>query len=310
METAEATIAKLTELRQAVEAADDAWFDALKAGAAGKDEKAICNAAKAQYRAFERGLIAEGFMGTCGRCGGDGVVDFGNVTFNTRSGPQRLCFLCGGAKKMPLKSHKFSAQAPTRLKHVLEHETKRAAAAEAEAASWAKFEQEYPEVAAFLAPYVRPEDDYAADRNDDFLCSMRESALRWGGLTEKQMAAVVRSMERAETKANATPFPGGTHEVEGEIVSLADSRAYMGGKKMNMIVALAGDHVGNKIMGTIPEKVWDALRDEENQRTAKLVGTRVRFSAQITCGDRDPHFGFFKSPTKVEVLHVNWEDGD
>lgn len=310
METAEATIAKLTEMRRAVEAADDAWFDALKAGATGKDEKAICNAAKAQYRAFERGLIAESFMVTCGRCGGDGVVDFGNVTFNTRSGPQRLCFLCGGAKKMPLKPHKFSTQAPTRLKRVLAHDAKLSTEAEEDAARWAKFEGEHPEVAAFLAPYARPEDDYAADRNDDFLCSMRESARKWGSLTEKQMAAVVRSMERAEVKANATPFPGGTHLVEGEIVSFADSRAYMGGRKMNMIVALTGEYVGNKIMGTIPEKVWDAMRDEENQRTAKLIGSRVRFSAQMTCGDRDPHFGFFKSPKQVEVLHVNWEEGD
>ena len=36
---------------------------------------------------------------TCGKCGGQGVVNYGNITFATRNGEDRWCFDCNGSGK-------------------------------------------------------------------------------------------------------------------------------------------------------------------------------------------------------------------
>ena len=313
METAE-KIDKLYGLRDAVETANDAWFDALKAGGDGKAEKAAYKAALAEFRAYEDELLAAGTMVTCGRCGGDGVVHFGNITFATQIGPQRLCFLCGGAKVMPLRKHKLSAQATTRLKRAREHEAKMAAEAAERDAKWTAFASEHAEVAAFLAPHVRPDAYYDEDGNDiefdDFLCSMRASVVRWGRLTEKQMAAVERSMAREEQKreaaaklAEAGPLKGGTQTVEGEIVSWKSSEGYMGGTRFRATILLT---TGHKINGTLSEKFWNGVEDLSREIgldegvNLSLEGLRVRMTCEIE--RKDESFGFYKRPRKVEIL--------
>jgi hypothetical protein len=299
----------LYALQRHVEDADNRWFDALKRGETGTAEKRERTAEMAEYRSYEKFVLESGLRVPCGRCGGDGVVHFGNVSFYTPRGYERTCFECGGARTVPVRKHKFGSMASTRFKRFQEFEAKQSAKAAAESERWAKFAAAYPAVAEFLAPHVRPKVDenyYDSDHND-FLCSMRESVRSFGGLTEKQMAAVERNMAKVAWEAQAVEFPRGTVTVEGEIVSLPSTRGYAGGTKMNMLVALSGEYVGNKVMGTIPEKVWDAMRDEENQRSANLVGSRVRFTATFQQSDRDEHFGFYKSPKQVEVTYVNWD---
>lgn len=307
-------LTKLSEMLRAVEAADAAWFEALKAGGNGKAEKAAYMAAKGEYREYESALIAAGTTVECGRCGGEGVVSWG-VTVNVvdrrgRAIPAPWCFECMGAKVRPLKPYRFGTMAPTRMKHVRAYEAKCAAEAAKAVTNWDAFAAAEPEVAAFLATHVRPDlsESYDYGDYDDFLCSMREKVLKWGSLTEKMMAAVKRSMEReAEKAAEAlvtVDFPRGTETVEGEIISVPRTNGYAGGVKSNMLVKLTS-HVGNRVMGTIPEKVWRAMESDDNgENHGHLVGSKVRFTAMFKPSDGDEHFGYFKSPKGVEVLYV------
>lgn len=313
METAE-KLTKLYEMERAVDAADDAWFEALKAGGNGKAEKAVRKAAYDAFRTYEAELLDAHTTVTCGRCGGEGMVSWGvtvvKVDLHGGQHPAPWCFDCGGAKVVPLRKHKFGTQAPTRLKHVREHEAKEAAETAARDAKWTAFASEYPAVAAYLAPHVYPEGERYDAEYDDFLCSLRLSVVRFGSLTEKQMAAVERSMDRAAAKveaaakvAEAGPLVGGKRSVEGEIVSTKWVDGYGGSRQHKALIALDSGH---RIFGTVSEKFWDGVHTLsreiglEDGVDLSVEGLRVRFTCEIERKGDD--FGFYKRPSKVEIL--------
>lgn len=298
------TEADLTAAMVAVWDADRAWDSDLDS----VEAKQAYKAAKAAYKTLADRCEVEGWPLTeCGRCGGQG---------GWKGWPGFTCYDCGGSTKMPMKRVRFEASPPTRAK---KNAARRAVveAREREAdAKWQAFEQAYPAEAKFLDETFKMNSELDPDDEvgvgfDHFFSGLKEKARRFGSLSEKQVACITREMEKRAEVATAREFPKGTVEVEGEIVSLPPSRSYTGGTVTKMLLKLSGDHAGNRVMGTIPEKVWAAMDDDNGDqaptRHGSLIGSRVRFTATFNRSADDEHFGFFKSPKGVTVTHVNWE---
>lgn len=117
---------------------------------------------------------------------------------------------------------------------------------------------------------------------------------RYGSLSEKQVAAVLRSRDRdAEfaakreaEKATASPVITGRVDITGEIVSLKWKDSDFGGS-MKMLVR---DDRGFKVWGTQPASLGNAEK-----------GDRVTFTASVETSRDDETFGFFKRPTGAVI---------
>ena len=78
--------------------------------------------------------------------------------------------------------------------------------------------------------------------------------------------------------------------IEGEILTIKEE-CNMFGVALKMLI---GDDRGFKVWGTMPRAIED---DDNCQR-----GSKVRFIATVQRSETDASFGFFKRPTKAEVL--------
>ena len=148
----------------------------------------------------------------------------------------------------------------------------------------------------------------------DFLRSMLDQYREWGKLSEKQTAAVLKAIARGEEKVDqhsekvkewekeaeaADPVPTGKITVSGTILStkMQDTR-YGTTQKM-----LLKSDQGYKLWGSVPKTLNDIQWEGNNGFGAKkLVGMRVSFNATVEPSPKDDKFGFFKRPTKVNVL--------
>lgn len=146
-------------------------------------------------------------------------------------------------------------------------------------------------------------DIYQGDADDgyeeDTVADIVGKLVRYGSISEKQAAFVAKLLEQIDRRAEiaaarkaehdaAAPIPAfeGRASVEGEIVSIKVIDGYYG--TTTKIVVKADD--GWKIYGSMPSSI-DAER-----------GARIRFDAAITVSEDDAKFGFFKRPTKAEVV--------
>lgn len=109
-----------------------------------------------------------------------------------------------------------------------------------------------------------------------------------GALTAKQQ----REAEAARTGSLVEPVEEGKRQIDGNVVRVywKDDEYYGGSFKM--IVEEAN---GNRLWGTAPAKLLDTYPGLESD----CDGVRIQFTATVTRSDRDPHFGFFKRPSKV-----------
>jgi hypothetical protein len=170
-----------------------------------------------------------------------------------------------------------------------------------------EFRADFPHVAAFLDGIDRDKERF------DFLVSMIDAYERFGGLTERQTAAVEKIMkqrenfdrqarERAEAPEPTNPAPEGKQMVEGIIVSMKFYESEynnVGSWKMSVVL-----DDGNKVWGTCPASIESKI-EFGNLRERLASGEykpRVRFSANFTPKDGEDHFSYFKNPTKGEVL--------
>ncbi len=143
---------------------------------------------------------------------------------------------------------------------------------------------------------------------------IRAGLLRFGSLSEKQVALVVKLA--AETRAKAlepaevlVPVPdvNGRVRVSGEVVSCKWQENDYGGRLV-MTVRVGDVATGAYLLwGSVPGGLADAadkLREfGKNQSTGEILrGRRVAFDAAVSRSDRETHFGFFKRPTKPELL--------
>lgn len=138
----------------------------------------------------------------------------------------------------------------------------------------------------------------------DFLTDLADQLDTRGELTAGQVEAVRRNITRqaardaaraAEATRPTMPVPAGhAVNITGNIVKVEvkDNPYGRGGRR----VMTVRDDRGFKVQGTVPTALTDEIALSE------LTGRRVRFTADIKPGDRDPAFGFFARPARAEIL--------
>ena len=243
-----------------------------------------------------------------------------------------VCFNCGGlggkyASKAKLE--KAAARAAKRsAKKQAEHEAAMVALrAEVEARVAAR-----PELARVLAMAAKVEEVEVEDRDGyvsfelacpelggrthrdlQILTELANKLQGARGLTEKQTelalklsvpATCGRCGETGHTERTCSErgrVKAGRQVVEGVVVSEKWQHGPFGGGQMKCLVAL---DCGAKLWGSKPKTT---VVDEECCAGYTYVrygrGSRVRFTATVETGS-DPHFGFYKRPTKLEVLEL------
>lgn len=297
----------LDALREAVWAADEAW----QADLGSKDLRDAYRAAKKTFRDAERVALDRGATQDCHRCGGKGGWE---------GWPGFTCYECGGSCVEPLRKTKFAADPATRAKREDAFQAEQAAKDAAFGAALDALPErvgkalrdalaEFDRLGGY---YSEADPEQRLDREVEFRVNLAHKVRRYGGLTEAQVAAVERGLDRqAEREAEearvaaAPPLTTGRQVLEGEVVSHRWQDGQFGAQH-KMLVRLDD---GCKVWGTVPEAVQDATRpewDDEGREVAPLVeelkGARVRFTATVVRSDDDEHFGFFSRPTKAEVL--------
>lgn len=115
---------------------------------------------------------------------------------------------------------------------------------------------------------------------------------RWERYAERQRAAEALA-------ATGVKVPSGRVVVEGEVVftDYKESDDNYGRKVYSPKMIVKSDD-GWKVWGTVPRSIEpDGLLEE-------LKGKRVRFTAAVEAKASDPLFGFFKRPTKAEIVEA------
>lgn len=134
-----------------------------------------------------------------------------------------------------------------------------------------------------------------AGNHDDFYSRFRVVVDRDGRASDRFLRAVMRSIardervaeERAAEQAKMSPVVEGKIQVTGRIVSLKLHENDYGVREVMTVL----DDRGFKLWGTQPRSLYSAKVDD-----------RVTFMATVERSDRDETFGFFKRPTKAQVI--------
>lgn len=170
-----------------------------------------------------------------------------------------------------------------------------------------EWEAENKEVAIFLTD-VKEERKHAGG-SQFFVVDVANKLHKYGSLSERQTAAIQKIMERAaerEVEREAEnlidipeTFLEGRHKITGQVVSYK----WKDDGPFSRYVMTVKDDRGFKVWGTAPT----GLVPEIDLDTSEATGDphpRVSFYATIKVSDRDKTFGFFKRPTKSEVLET------
>jgi hypothetical protein len=154
-----------------------------------------------------------------------------------------------------------------------------------------------------------------------FIADMRE-ALERGDMTDRQIAAAERAIERdaararkqaaiAEEKAQliaaGVKTPEGRMDIVGEVVAVRSKETYFGYQEKTVWQLIVKADEGWTVMGTLPSQLGpDSYTgggpDDEGSwqwHLNQLVGQRVKFTARVTRSDRDETFGFYSRPSKA-----------
>lgn len=316
IESTETLYEFLSPLRESVEGLDRAYEAALRTGASDVAEaRKAYQAAKRSYRKAEREAFADGRLWTCGRCGGDGLWK------GLRPG---VCFNCEGSGLHPRQTpFKFAADPRERLKR----EDLAKAQRELEEAGVAKALASLPAPVAAALQFVAdkyqrlngfydPATGEEFSDEESFRYSLYGKLAKYGSLSERQIAAVQRGIDRAAEReaeqaalATAPALVVGKLDIEGEILTTKLQKSQFGAT-LKMLVKLDD---GNKVWGSVPRELeqftWYTRWYDEHGTyqetppvTKRLEGCRVAFTATVQRSNDDPHFGFFSRPRKSRLI--------
>ena len=164
-----------------------------------------------------------------------------------------------------------------------------------------------------LGSYLRADHHIVRDLRAKLIC--------WGSISDKQIALArkiskeiaQRAAVEAEKNYVAVPETDKRIEITGRVlgVKFVEGFGYNSCDITKMIVEVEADGGVYKLYGTMPRVIEDQiveLRDEDAEDWESLkdiiarVKPRVSFVAKVERSDKDEHFGFFKRPTKAEVI--------
>lgn len=135
------------------------------------------------------------------------------------------------------------------------------------------------------------------------LTDMIEKHVSNGNLSEKQIAFLRKltaeiinfdriRADREKKRRTTKPCPSGRAEISGTILSIKQveqSYSYYSARLITKIT-LQTD-AGYKLYGTLPESIANAK-----------VGSKVKMTATLQPSNDDPIFGYYKRPTKAEII--------
>lgn len=165
------------------------------------------------------------------------------------------------------------------------------------------FKVQQPEVDAFL------EDVDEETEKFGFVVDMKRALDQWGYLTERQIESTLKCIKaredflarKAEEAANeVTPefeVAEGRRVIEGTVKSHKWTEDTGYGRQHKMLVV---EPDGNKVWGTVPQSIEDALYVNHEQQ--ELRGLKVKFTATVERSQKDENFGYYKRPTKATVI--------
>lgn len=224
--------------------------------------------------------FTEDFRGRCDHCGHPGTRRFAIYLHRPTKQLVFVGYACAaklGAESLSQLQMKKRGEANRRRALVI---------------AWRAESADNETVFAFLTEQVE-----AGNYGGGFYFDLLHKLNRYGSLSEKQVAAVLRSRDRdAEfaakreaEKATASPVVTGRVTITGEIVTLKWKDSDFGGS-MKMLVR---DDRGFKVWGTMPMSLGDVNAEK---------GDRVTFTATVEQSRDDETFGFFKRPTGAQVV--------
>lgn len=155
----------------------------------------------------------------------------------------------------------------------------------------------------------------------DFIKSIVGNIVKYGHISDKQVEFLAKLVDRidnyaereaeqaakqAAERAALQPCPTGKVMITGEVISTKAVDSQYG----IVYKMLVKDDRGFKVWGSIPRalELFDVEQSDE-QGSWKLQrglerGDRVSFSATVEPSNDDTHFGFYKRPTKPQLLSV------
>lgn len=143
-----------------------------------------------------------------------------------------------------------------------------------------------------------------------FFQDLLTRARRFGSLSDAQLACLVKGYEKSKVRdaeraveqaaeaarvEAADPVLDGRQTVTGHVITTkwVDSQ-YGGSLKM-----LVRDDRGFKLWGSVPAALGYSGSERELTK-----GDRISFTATLEQSNDDPKFGFFKRPTKAELISL------
>ena len=221
----------------------------------------------------------------CGRCGGTGIYHGPtNARWNNGRYSDAWCFACDGSKTTTVlvSSERAAARAEVRRRIAAIEEAERFALA------LAVFENDG------YAELVKTATELFLDmmRDGDPLKAKLRNAveeLRPLAAEPEKAADEIRAIEAEILARDAAKrsVPVGRVVIEGVILSTKPQESAYG-TTWKMLVE--GD--GWKVWGSIPSEIFQPAEK----------GVRVRFTATVEPSQDDPSFGFYKRPTKAEIV--------
>lgn len=128
---------------------------------------------------------------------------------------------------------------------------------------------------------------YSGD--SDFGRSLSYALDKWGTLTTGQAEAAQRSIASHKSPKGLVPKVAGRTLVIGKVVRVRDTVNNYGVVRKVLL---------NVDTPTGPYKLWGTLPSIADNAKP---GDELRFTAQMDASPDDPHFGFFRRPTKVTL---------
>jgi hypothetical protein len=161
---------------------------------------------------------------------------------------------------------------------------------------------------------------YHNTREENIIVEIVARLVRYGELSEKQeellkklvhfvnnreVIEAERKAKRDAEKAAAAPCPAGRVTVTGVVVSVKAKESNWGVD----VKALIKDETGFTVWGNLPGAFNDLIQwvqvdsfGSDREPRLKVREPKVRFVATITPSRDDTKFGFFKRPSKAEIL--------
>jgi hypothetical protein len=126
--------------------------------------------------------------------------------------------------------------------------------------------------------------------------NIKEASIHYGNTTEKQINLIKKIM--ADLKKPVVPgveVPVGKIDLVGKFQSIRHESNQYNYNRSSIRKGLFVDDRGFKVWGTVPSQ-FDSMNDSD------VLTSKFSFTADVVQSDKDKTFGFYKRPTKVNVL--------